>query len=59
MKLKLPECRRSGDVVVNIENLSKSWKQDNGSELSVFNGITGVVERCNKIALTGVNGAGK
>jgi ATP-binding cassette subfamily F protein 3 len=59
MKLKLPYCRRSGDIVVNMEGLSKCWKQEDGSDLSVFNGITGLVDRCNKIALTGVNGAGK
>ncbi len=59
MKLKLPEVRRSGDIVVNIENLAKSWKKDDGSELSVFSGIDGVVERLNKVAVTGVNGAGK
>ena len=59
MKLKLPECRRSGDIVVNMENLSKSWKQEDGSSLTVFSGIEGYVERQNKIALTGINGAGK
>ena len=59
MKLKIPECRRSGDIVVSMENLSKSWKREDGSELNVFSGITGTVDRQNKIALTGVNGAGK
>ena len=59
MKLKLPECKRSGDIVVNMENLSKSWRQIDGSDLSVFSGITGVVERLDKIAVTGINGAGK
>ncbi len=59
MKLKLPECRRSGDIVVSMEKLAKSWTMNNGEELNVFRGITGVVERQNKIAVTGVNGAGK
>ena len=59
MKLKIPECRRSGDIVVSMDNLSKSWKREDGSELQVFSEITGTVVRQNKIALTGVNGAGK
>ncbi len=59
MKMKMPALKRSGDIVVNMEDLSKVWKQPDGSFLSVFSGITGIVERNNKIALTGVNGAGK
>ena len=59
MKFKFPPCPRSGDVVVRMEDLGKAWPQEDGSEHPVFNGISGVIERGNKIALTGINGAGK
>ena len=59
IKLKLNPLSRSGDIVVKMDNLSKTWLLPGGSYLPVFSGISGVVERTNKIALTGVNGAGK
>jgi ATP-binding cassette subfamily F protein 3 len=59
IKFRFEPARRSGDIVVNMENLAKAWKLSDGSEKPVFSGISGVVKRLNKIALTGVNGAGK
>ena len=59
MKFDFPPCPRSGDVVVRMENLGKSWPLPSGGEHPVFSGITGVVQRGDKIALTGINGAGK
>jgi ATP-binding cassette subfamily F protein 3 len=59
MKFKFTPCPRSGDVVVRMENLGKAWPLENGTLHPVFSGISGVVERGNKIALTGINGAGK
>ncbi|MDC7240159.1 MAG: ABC-F family ATP-binding cassette domain-containing protein [Spirochaetales bacterium] len=59
MKFDFPPCPRSGDVVVRMEELAKEWPLEDGGVHPVFSGITGVVERGNKIALTGVNGAGK
>lgn len=59
MKFNFPTCPRSGDVVVRMEGLAKEWPLEDGTVHPVFSGITGVVERGNKIALTGVNGAGK
>ena len=59
MKFKFPPCPRSGDQVVQMENLAKTWPQEDGSVHPVFQGISGVIQRGNKIALTGVNGAGK
>lgn len=50
---------RSGDDVVRMENLSKSWSLPEGETKSVFNGISGVIRRQEKIAMVGVNGAGK
>lgn len=59
MKLQLPEIKRGGDIVVAVEDLAKEWPLKNGGILPVFNGITGTVNRLDKIAVTGVNGAGK
>jgi ATP-binding cassette subfamily F protein 3 len=59
MKIRLKELKRSGDIVVSMDKLGKRWPLKSGGELSVFSGITGTIERTNKIALTGVNGAGK
>ena len=47
MKVRFAPVARSGDVVVRMENLSKSWPRGDGTLLPVFHG------------LTGVNGAGK
>jgi ATP-binding cassette subfamily F protein 3 len=54
-----PTPPRSGNDVVRMVNLGKSWMKEDGSERRVFRGVSGVVERLNKIAVTGVNGAGK
>jgi ATP-binding cassette subfamily F protein 3 len=59
MKVRFTHVDRSGDIVVRMENLSKSWPLPGGSQLPVFHGLTGVVKRLDKIAVTGVNGAGK
>jgi ATP-binding cassette subfamily F protein 3 len=59
MKFDFAPAPRSGNDVVRMEGLAKSWTLPNGQPLSVFGGISGVVSRLNKIAVTGVNGAGK
>ncbi len=59
MKLQLPEITRGGDIVVSLENLAKEYILKDGSVHPVFSGITGVVNRTDKIAVTGINGAGK
>ncbi|RYZ48968.1 MAG: ABC-F family ATP-binding cassette domain-containing protein, partial [Proteobacteria bacterium] len=56
---EFPTPPRSGNDVVRMIDLGKVWKKEDGSERQVFRGVTGVVERLNKIAVTGVNGAGK
>jgi ATP-binding cassette subfamily F protein 3 len=53
------EPPRSGDDVAAFENLSKAWITPDGQEKPVFHGVTGMVKRLNKIAVVGVNGAGK
>lgn len=50
---------RSGNDVVKMEHLSKSWPLPEGASKSVFGNVTGMVRRLDKIAVTGVNGAGK
>ena len=57
MKVRFAPAGRSGDVVVKLEGLTKTWEAP--VPVLVFHGITGVVRRLDKIALTGVNGAGK
>ncbi len=59
MKFSFDSVKRSGDKVVEMTGLGKKWTNEDGSETPVFSGITGTVERLNKIAVTGVNGAGK
>ncbi len=62
MKIKFEPVQRSGDIVVQMDNLAKSWPKTEtagGGMHPVFSGLTGVVNRGNKIAVTGVNGAGK
>ncbi len=50
---------RSGDDVFKLENLGKTWPRADGGEKSVFGGVTGMIRRQDKIAVVGVNGAGK
>lgn len=50
---------RSGNDVVRMEHLSKSWPLPEGGVKSVFGNVSGMVKRLDKIAVTGVNGAGK
>ena len=59
MKVRFAPVARSGDIVVRMEDLSKTWPLPDGSLHPVFHGLTGVVKRQDKIALTGINGAGK
>jgi len=53
------EPPRSGDDVVRLAKLGKVWPLPQGGEKSVFGGVSGVIRRQEKIALVGVNGAGK
>ena len=50
---------RSGDDVAAFERLGKVWLTPDGKENPVFSGVSGMVRRLNKIAVVGVNGAGK
>jgi ATP-binding cassette subfamily F protein 3 len=59
IKFAFAEPPRSGDDVVRIDGLSKTWPLPNGGEKSVFGGVSGLIRRGEKIAVVGVNGAGK
>ncbi len=50
---------RSGDDVVKLDGLGKVWPRPDGGAKSVFGGISGMIRRQEKIAVVGVNGAGK
>jgi ATP-binding cassette subfamily F protein 3 len=50
---------RSGNDVVRMTSLAMQYDTPEGTIHKVFSGISGVVQRQNKIAVTGVNGAGK
>jgi ATP-binding cassette subfamily F protein 3 len=53
------EPPRSGDDVAVVDKLAKSWILPDGREHPVYSAVSGVVRRQNKIAVVGVNGAGK
>jgi ATP-binding cassette subfamily F protein 3 len=59
VRFEFGEPPRSGDDVVVFEDLAKSWELPDGRQHPVFSGVSGVIRRQNKIAVVGVNGAGK
>jgi ATP-binding cassette subfamily F protein 3 len=59
IKFDFAEPPRSGDDVVRLDGLGKVWPRPDGGEKSVFGGITGMIRRQEKIAVVGINGAGK
>jgi ATP-binding cassette subfamily F protein 3 len=50
---------RSGDDVVTFTDLAKSWTTPDGEIKPVFSDVSGIIRRQQKIAVVGVNGAGK
>ncbi|MBU0729293.1 MAG: ATP-binding cassette domain-containing protein [Proteobacteria bacterium] len=60
MRFEFAEPPRSGDDVVAMADLAKTWPADgDSSEKPVFSGVSGMIRRQEKIAVVGVNGAGK
>jgi ATP-binding cassette subfamily F protein 3 len=59
IKFEFPEPPRSGDDVAMVEQLAKSWPVAAGADKSVFGGVSGLIRRGEKVAVVGVNGAGK
>ncbi len=59
INFNFPTPPRSGDDVLHLTNLGKTWISHDNREIPVFSGLTGTVRRLEKIAVVGVNGAGK
>ena len=59
VRFDFSEPPRSGDDVVVMDNLAKEWPLPDGSIKPVFSGVSGIIRRQSKIAVVGVNGAGK
>lgn len=59
MQFEFPVPPRSGNDVVKMESLAKTWPLENGQVKPVFSGVTGMVRRQDKVAVVGINGAGK
>ena len=59
VRFEFAEPPRSGDDVFKLENLGKSWPVAGRADKSVFGGVSGMIRRQEKIAVVGVNGAGK
>lgn len=54
-----PEPPRGGDEVVKLEGLGKVWARPDGREVNVFQNASALVKRLDRVAVVGVNGAGK
>lgn len=59
MSILLPEIPRGGNDVITLRELGKSWKTSDGRDKPVFSSLSARVHRQDKIAVVGVNGAGK
>ncbi|MBT0653269.1 ABC-F family ATP-binding cassette domain-containing protein [Geomobilimonas luticola] len=59
VRFEFGEPPRSGDDVVVMDNLGKVWITPDGVEKPVFSGVSGIIRRQEKVAVVGVNGAGK
>jgi ATP-binding cassette subfamily F protein 3 len=54
-----PKPQPSGRVVMELKNLRKSYPRSDNGENRVFSGLNYNIERGDRIAVVGVNGAGK
>jgi ATP-binding cassette subfamily F protein 3 len=59
IRFNFPVPERSGEDVLHLHDLSKSWITHDGRTVSVFTNLSSTIRRLEKIALVGVNGAGK
>ncbi len=59
ISFEFAEPPRSGDDVFAFTDLAKSWELPEGGVKPVFSGVSGMVRRQQRIAVVGVNGAGK
>jgi ATP-binding cassette, subfamily F, member 3 len=59
MEFVWPVPPRGGDEVVRVTGLAKTYSFKDGREKNVFSGATALVKRADRVAIVGVNGAGK
>ncbi len=59
IRFEFADPPRSGDEVVKFEGLAKSWPLEGGGERPVFSGVSGLIRRRDRVAVVGINGAGK
>ncbi len=59
MEFVWPVPPRGGDEVVRVTGLAKTYSLTDGREKNVFAGATALVKRTDRVAIVGVNGAGK
>lgn len=59
MSFEWPNPPRGGDEVLKVEDLGKSWPHLDGTEKQVFRHANALVKRLDRVAVVGVNGAGK
>lgn len=59
IKFEFNTAPRSGNDVVKLTDLAKTWTLEDGRTRPVFSGVTGLVRRLERVAVVGVNGAGK
>jgi len=59
IKFKFAQIPRSGDDVVVFDALGKTWETPGQPIKKVFSDVSGMINRQAKIAVVGVNGAGK
>jgi ATP-binding cassette subfamily F protein 3 len=56
---EFPQPPRSGNDIVRLHSLKKTWQHPVSGEKIVFSNASGVVRRLDRVAVVGVNGAGK
>ncbi|NLD36272.1 MAG: ABC-F family ATP-binding cassette domain-containing protein [Desulfatiglans sp.] len=59
IRFEFRETPRSGEDVAGFDNLTKIWETPGKEPKTVFSNCTGLIRRQDKIAVVGVNGAGK
>lgn len=59
IQFDFPAPPRSGNDVVKLNQVGKTWPLENGDSKTVFSGVSGVLKRLDHAAVVGVNGAGK
>lgn len=59
LQFQWQEAPRGGDEVLVVEDLTKIWETEDGRKINVFTKATARVKRLDRVAVVGVNGAGK